>query len=237
MKDGMEIHELNVARSGALIVRNLSMSVPTGEITVLLGPNGAGKSTLLDAIAGVIPVTSGCVSMGSRDVHTASRRLRVQSGISYVQQGRQIFPTLSVRANIRAAMSRREDADTAVARTLDIFPELEKRLDTPAGMLSGGEQQMIVLARSIAKDPKVLLIDELSLGLAPVVVRRFLPLLETLRNRGTAILLVEQYADAALEIGNSVIVLNHGNCVLADSCAVLRSNPQRLHAAYLGERR
>ncbi|WP_437881641.1 ABC transporter ATP-binding protein [Pseudomonas sp. LRF_L74] len=231
---GIELRNLQVERSGAVIIGDLSFDIPSGEITVLLGPNGGGKSTLLDAICGVIPVSRGSISLDGLAVQELSRLERVKAGISYVEQGRQVFSHLSVEHNLRAACANREQADRAMERSLEVFPELRKRLNTAAGMLSGGEQQMIVIARSMIRDPKVMLIDELSLGLAPIVVSRFLPLLERLKHSGMAILLVEQYATAALAIGDQAVILVHGACALSEGCAALRADPQRLHQAYLG---
>jgi branched-chain amino acid transport system ATP-binding protein len=231
---GIQIRHLNVERSGAVIVRDLSLAIPAGQITVLLGPNGAGKSTLLDAISGVIPCISGDIELDGHSIYDHSRLQRVRDGISYVEQGRQIFSHLTVEHNIRAACKDRHAADTGLQRTLEMFPELQKRLNTAAGMLSGGEQQMIVLARSIIQNPKVVLIDELSLGLAPIIVNRFLPLLTELKQDGMAVLLVEQYANAALEIGDNAAVLVHGECVLFEPCETLKQDQQRLHNAYMG---
>lgn len=231
---GIELKNLQIERSGAVIVRDLSFDIPSGKITVLLGPNGGGKSTLLDAICGVIPLAKGSIALDGQAIQGMSRLQRVKAGISYVEQGRQVFSHLSVEHNLRAACADREQAERGLERALEVFSELRKRLDTAAGMLSGGEQQMIVIARSMIQDPKVMLIDELSLGLAPIVVRRFLPLLERLKHSGMAILLVEQYATAALEIGDQAVILAHGECVLSESCAVLKADPQLLHRAYLG---
>lgn len=231
---GIELNNLQVERSGATIIRDLSLQIPSGEITVLLGPNGGGKSTLLDAICGVIPIAAGTIELDGVAVHGMSRLARVKAGISYVEQGRQVFPHLSVEHNLRAACATREQADQALQHSLQVFPELCKRLNTAAGMLSGGEQQMIVIARSMIQQPKVMLIDELSLGLAPIVVSRFLPLLERLKHSGMAVLLVEQFATAALEVGDRAVILVHGECVLSDGCSALKGDPQRLHQAYLG---
>ncbi|WP_421848127.1 ABC transporter ATP-binding protein [Marinomonas sp.] len=231
---GIQLQNLHIQRSGALIVRDLTLDIPSGEITVLLGPNGAGKSTLLDAISHVIPTQSGAMILNGESINQLGRLERVNAGLSYVEQGRQIFSHLSVEQNIRAACDSKELADKGITRTIELFPELQKRLNTAAGMLSGGEQQMIVLARSIIKSPQVMLIDELSLGLAPIVVSRFLPILKELKQSGMAILLVEQFANAALEVGDRAAVLVHGECVLNESCDSLRGDHSRLHNAYMG---
>jgi branched-chain amino acid transport system ATP-binding protein len=230
----LKLSHVSVARGGTQVVRDVSLTVPQGSITVLLGPNGAGKSTLLDAIAGLLPVQAGQVTLGETDLASCSARQRFAQGIAYVEQGRTIFPKLSVRQNIEAAAASALGAREALKEVLGIFPELDKRLDVAAGMLSGGEQQMIVLGRALINRPRVLLIDELSLGLAPVVVSRFLPLLTRLRNEGVAVLLVEQYANAALGIGDQAVILAHGETVMSESCARLKAEPHLLQEAYLG---
>lgn len=230
----LKLNSVSVARGGTQVVRNVSLTVPQGSITVLLGPNGAGKSTLLDAIAGLLPVQEGQIKLGATDLATCSARQRFAQGVAYVEQGRTIFPKLTVRQNIEAAAASAHGAREALKEVLGIFPELDKRLDIAAGMLSGGEQQMIVLGRALINRPKVLLIDELSLGLAPVVVSRFLPLLTRLRGEGVAVLLVEQYANAALGIGDQAVILAHGETVMSESCARLKAEPHLLQEAYLG---
>lgn len=230
----IDIQDVTVSRGGTQVVRNVELQVPAGSITVLLGPNGAGKSSLLDAVAGVLPVQGGDVLLQRRSLRHSSALARFRAGIAYVEQGRTVFPRLSVRKNIEAAAAGAAQARAALQQVLEIFPELEKRLDVAAGMLSGGEQQMIVLGRALVQAPRVLLIDEISLGLAPVVVQRFLPLLVQQKERGVAVLLVEQYANAALAIGDHAVVLAHGEVVLSESCARLRAEPALLHKAYLG---
>jgi len=230
----LNIRQLTVARGGTQVVREVSLAVERASITVLLGPNGAGKSTLLDAIAGVVAPDSGSVVFDGEALEGLSTRERFARGISYVEQGRTVFPRLSVRKNIEAAAASAAGARAGLAMVLSIFPELEKRLEVAAGMLSGGEQQMIVLGRALISRPRVLLIDELSLGLAPLVVQRFMPLLTRLRGEGVGILLVEQYANSALAIGDGAVVLAHGEVALTERCERLRDDPTLLQQAYLG---
>lgn len=230
----LSVKGVTVARGGTQVVRGVSLDVAAHSITVLLGPNGAGKSSLLDAIAGVLPLESGSISLDGQPLAGLSTGERFRRGIGYVEQGRAVFPQLSVRKNIEAAAADKAGARDGLALVLKLFPELEKRLEVAAGMLSGGEQQMIVLGRAIMNRPRVLLIDELSLGLAPLVVQRFMPLLTRLRDEGVGILLVEQYANAALAIGDAAAVLAHGEVVLTDECQRLRNEPERLQQAYLG---
>lgn len=230
----LQLQDLSVARSGTPVVRGVSLRADPGSITVLLGPNGAGKSTLLDAIAGVVAPMSGALHYDGADLARVPARARFTRGIGYVEQGRTVFARLSVRRNIEAAAPTAATAREGLQRVLELFPELEKRLDVAAGMLSGGEQQMVVLGRALINHPRLLLIDELSLGLAPLVVQRFMPLLTRLRDQGVAVLLVEQYANAALAIGDAAVVMAHGEVVLAEPCERLRREPTLLQHAYLG---
>ncbi|MCA6215564.1 ATP-binding cassette domain-containing protein [Ideonella sp. B7] len=230
----LEIDGVSASRGGSQVVRQVSFAIPDRSITVLLGPNGAGKSTLLDGIAGVLALDEGTVRLEGDSLQGLKARQRFQRGVAYVEQGRTVFPRLSVRKNIEAAAPSAQAAARGLAQTLEIFPELEKRLEVPAGMLSGGEQQMIVLGRALINQPRLLLIDELSLGLAPLVVQRFMPLLTRLKAQSVAVLLVEQYAQAALAIGDDAVVLAHGEVVLRERCERLREDPALLQRAYLG---
>lgn len=226
---GLSVRDLEVDRVGQPVVRGVSLDVPLGEVTVLLGANGVGKSTLLDGITGVVRSRAGTVHLGAADVSTASRTKRVRAGMAYVQQGRSIFPSLTVEENFLVTAQRHE-FDVA----LDLFPELKTRLRSEAALLSGGEQQMVVLGRSLLQRPEVLLIDELSLGLAPIVVDRMLEAVREMATRNMGILLVEQFADKALAVGDSAMVLSRGEVVLAGHAADLRDNPRDLKNAYLG---
>ncbi|WP_207400979.1 ABC transporter ATP-binding protein [Actinomadura roseirufa] len=227
----LTLADVAVARGGAPIVRDVSLTVPAGEVTVLLGPNGAGKTTLLEAIAGVLPITSGRLTGGGADLAGLDRVARARRGLALVEQGRTVFTSLTVAENLRVV--RRGAA--AVDRALELFPELDKRMDVQAGLLSGGEQQMVVLARALAMGPSVLLIDEMSLGLAPVIVRRLLPAVRSLADDGVAVLLVEQFATLALGIADTAHVLAGGRLTHSGPAAPLRKSPELLHSAYLGE--
>ena len=226
----LKLEKVSVGRGGAPVVRDVALTVPAGEVTVLLGPNGAGKTTLLEAIAGVLPITSGRLVWQGADIGGLDRVARARRGVALVEQGRTVFGGLTVAENLRA-VRRGPRAD----RALELFPELAKRTDVRAGLLSGGEQQMVVLARALAMSPSVLLVDEMSLGLAPVVVRRLLPALRSLADEGVAVLLVEQFATLALEIADTAHVLAGGRLTHSGPAAPLRKAPDVLHAAYLGE--
>jgi branched-chain amino acid transport system ATP-binding protein len=230
MSSGLEISDLTVPRGGFPIVRGVSIDVPSGEITVLLGANGAGKTTLLEALSGMIPASGGTVALDGDPIPKMSPMQRAVAGLSHVEQGRNVFAELSVAETIEVAAAGREP----VERALEMFPELKPRRDLPAISLSGGEQQMLVIARALARDPEVLLIDEMSLGLAPVIVQRLLPIVTSLAAEGMAILLVEQYADLALRVGKRAYVLSRGEIVLRGEADELAKKPNVVRDAYLG---
>lgn len=225
----LETAAVCVDRVGQPVVDEVDLTVSAGSITVLLGANGAGKSTLLDGIAGVAPIRAGTVTIGGRDVTGASRRTRVTAGLAYVQQGRAIFGDLTVEENLLVVAPR-----TEFGPALALFPELEPRLHSPAKLLSGGEQQMVVLGRALLQRPSFLLIDELSLGLAPIIVDRMLGAVVELAGRGIGVLLVEQFADQALAVGDTALALSRGRVVLRGTAAEIRADPSSLRAAYLG---
>jgi branched-chain amino acid transport system ATP-binding protein len=226
---GLDVAGLRVDRLGQPVVIDVDVRVPAGEITVVLGANGAGKSTLLDGISGVTPVRDGTIRLDGADLSRSTRRRRAQSGVAYVQQGRTIFAGLTVEENLLVVAPKSE-----FELAFDLFPELSTRVGIRASLLSGGEQQMLVLARAVLQRPRVLLIDELSLGLAPIVVERMLAAVGILAQSGMGILLVEQFADRALAIGSTALVLSRGRVALAGNAAEIRSCPDRLRAAYLG---
>ncbi len=226
---GLAVTGLRVDRLGQEVVCGVDLDVPAGEITVLLGANGAGKSTLLDGISAVAPAREGTVTLDGKNITRSSRHKRVGAGLAYVQQGRSIFPSLTVEENL-LVVAPKTDFDVA----FDLFPELSKRVSSAASLLSGGEQQMVVLARALLQRPNVLLIDELSLGLAPIIVERMLEAVSALAANGMGILLVEQFADQALAIGTTAVVLARGSVALRGTAQDVRSQPERLRAAYLG---
>ena len=228
---GLRVEELRVDRLGQPVVRGVNLSVAPGEVTVLLGANGAGKSTLLDGISGVLTVTAGRVLLDGADITRLSRQHRAKAGLAYVQQGRTIFPSLTVEENFLVAAGR-DRLDAA----FDLFPELRVRASVAAELLSGGEQQMVVLARALLRRPRVLMIDELSLGLAPAVMDRMLLAVERLAADGIGLLLVEQFAERALAVGSRAVVMTRGEVVLRGTASQIRQQPDRLRHAYLGDR-
>jgi branched-chain amino acid transport system ATP-binding protein len=231
----LRLEGVSVPRGARIVVRDVSLAIPPGEITTLLGANGAGKSSLVLAVAGVLRPTSGHVFLGDEEL-TKRRPERIRAaGVAVVPEGRRLLPELTVEDNLRVATYAlgREDAKSGIAYALELFPELEKRWTTSARSLSGGEQQMVVLAQALASRPSVLLVDELSLGLAPVVVKRLVPTLQSVAASGVGVLLIEQFAHVALDLATSAYVLENGRIGYRGTAQELKENPELLHSAYL----
>jgi branched-chain amino acid transport system ATP-binding protein len=214
------------------VLRGVSLAVDPGEIVALIGANGAGKSTLLRAATGMIPTMAGRVRLDDRDLTGAAVETIARAGVAHVPEGRRLFPGLTVRDNLRLGGWHRRNTD--LGAVLALFPRLAgERLDQVAGSLSGGEQQMCAIGRAMMSGPRYLLIDELSLGLAPVLVDEILARLSTIAAGGAGVLLVEQDAGAALEVASRGYVLESGGIALDGPAAQLAGDP-RVRAAYLG---
>jgi len=217
------------------VLHGISLSIPPGQVTTLLGPNGAGKSTLVLAVGGVLRTTGGSVSLNGTTL-TKLRPERVrQAGVAIVPEGRRLLPGLTVEDNLRVATYAlsREEAKKGIEYATELFPHLETRWSAIARTLSGGEQQMVVLAQALVSRPKFMLVDELSLGLAPVVVQRLIPALENAAADGVGVLLIEQFVHVALGLAQSAYVLEGGRIVYEGTAADLKTNPEKLHSAYL----
>jgi branched-chain amino acid transport system ATP-binding protein len=231
----LHVEGLSVPRGGRPVVRDVSLQVPSGEVTTLLGPNGAGKSTLVLAVAGVIRPTAGKVHLDDRDLTRRRPEQIRHAGVAVVPEGRRLLPELTVEDNLRVAtysLSRGEAA-SGTEYVLELFPELKRRLSATGRSLSGGEQQMLVLAQALASRPAVLLVDELSLGLAPVVLKRLVPTLAAVAASGVGVLLIEQFAHLALGLANTAYVLEGGRIRYQGTAQELRDRPDLLHSAYL----
>jgi branched-chain amino acid transport system ATP-binding protein len=213
------------------VLWDVSLSVEPGSVVALIGPNGVGKSMLLRAATGMIATTRGNVSLAGRELTGASIEDIARSGIAHVPEGRRLFAGLSVRDNLRLGGYHRRNDDLTMV--LGLFPKLAERLDQIAGSMSGGEQQMCAIARAMMSRPAFLLIDELSLGLAPLIVDEILARLADIVAQGTGVLLVEQDAGAALEVAERAYVLENGRIALHGSASEL-SNDDRVRTAYLG---
>ncbi|MEY2883596.1 MAG: leucine/isoleucine/valine transporter subunit [Pseudomonadota bacterium] len=214
---------------------SLSIAIPEGELVALIGANGAGKTTLLRAISGVQPISGGGLSFEGRCIRRLAPEQRVDLGIIQVPEGRQVFTSLSVEDNLRLGAYRRRGPDVAadIARMIELFPVLGARRRLAAGTLSGGQQQMLALARALMTRPRLLLLDEPSMGLSPVMVREVYQAIAALKRDGTTILLVEQNAHAALAVADRAHVMETGTVVLTGTGAELLAD-DRVRAAYLG---
>lgn len=232
---GLVLDGLSVARGPREVVHDVSLDVPVGEVTAMLGPNGAGKSTIALAIAGLARVTKGAIIIdGASVVGKKPDRVRA-AGVSVVPEGRRLLPQLTVQDNLKVASYSlgKKAAAEGLDYTLSLFPELEKRWDIGGRLLSGGEQQMVVLAQALVSKPKVLVVDELSLGLAPIVVKRLVPVLAQVAASGVAVLLIEQFAHVALGLATRACVLEGGVLRYNGTAKELTEHPELLHSAYL----
>ncbi len=225
------------ARYGAIeALKGVSLTVGEGEVVTLIGSNGAGKSTTLRSIAGLTPACAGRITFAGEDITGVPADEIVTRGIALSPEGRRCFARMSVRENLDLGAYRRRDAAAIAAdmeRVFTLFPRLKERVDQKAGTMSGGEQQMLAIGRALMASPRLLLLDEPSLGIAPVLVDRIYETIGEIHRSGVAILLVEQNASRALDAAGRGYVLETGRVVLADDTASLRNDP-RVREAYLG---
>lgn len=231
----LHIEDLCVPRGGRAVLRDVSIDIAPGEVTALLGPNGTGKSTLVLAVAGVLRATSGRVLLGDRDLTRRRPDAIRRAGVAVVPEGRRVLPDLTVADNLRVAtyVLGRDDVERGLEHVLELFPELRQRWHATARSLSGGEQQMVVLAQALVSRPAVLIVDELSLGLAPVVVKRLVPALAAAAESGVGVLLIEQFAHVALGLAKRAYILERGRIRYQGTAQELTDNPELLHSAYL----
>ena len=235
----LEVEDVHIAYGELEVVRGISFTVEQGEIVTILGSNGAGKTTTLGTIAGLMRPTRGQIAFGGRNITGAPAHEIASAGLALVPEGRQLFPDHTVRENLelggyaRLRAGRRDEFERNLAQAIELFPRIGERLDQPAGLLSGGEQQMVALARALVSGPQLLLLDEPSLGLAPIIVRAIFDAFTELRSRGLTILIVEQMAWLGLEICDRAHVLETGTIALTGAPQELAKNP-RVMEAYLG---
>jgi branched-chain amino acid transport system ATP-binding protein len=231
----LAVRDLFAGYGGVPVVRELNLEVRPGEVVALLGPNGAGKTTTLETIAGLHRPISGEVELSGESIGGKPAYVLAQRGLALVPEGRALFPGLTVREHLRLAVGRGQRADRE-EELLEMLPELRKCLGRKAGLLSGGEQQMLAVGRALVTRPRLLLVDEMSLGLAPVIVERLLPILRRAADElGSSVLFVEQHVALALEISDRAYVLAHGRIRLEGPAAELRERRELLAASYLGE--
>ncbi|HUU26013.1 MAG TPA: ABC transporter ATP-binding protein [Methyloceanibacter sp.] len=235
----LQVRGLSCGYGTADVLHDISIDVNAGELTAIIGSNGAGKSTLLRAISGLLPTRRGEILFAGQPIHRRRAEQIAALGIAHVPEGRRVFPDQTTENNIYlGAYKRMRSAGRAAVRRdvdamLERFPSLAERKHSPAGFLSGGEQQMLAIARALMGRPKLLMLDEPSLGLAPIIIQDVLKLLAEERERGTTILLIEQLAQVALSIAGSGFVLNRGRVVLEGRADALLSDPA-IAEAYLG---
>jgi branched-chain amino acid transport system ATP-binding protein len=230
----LSVRDLEVAYGEARALFGVSFDVPRGSVTTVLGANGAGKSSLASAVAGVVKPSAGTIQFDGTDITGWSAHRVCHVGLAYVPESRNIFPHLTVRDNLWAQIRftvPRADRNDALARALDMFPVLADRRRQQAGTLSGGEQQMLTLARVLAAPPKLLIADEMSLGLAPLIVDLVFESLHRARNEGVTVLLIEQFVERALAFADEAVILRHG---LVGWRGSARDAGSELLAEYLG---
>jgi branched-chain amino acid transport system ATP-binding protein len=234
----LDVDAIHVTYGAVTGLRGLSLRVEAGEKIALLGPNGAGKTSTLRAISGLLSPASGAISFEGQRIDGVPAHRLVGRGVAHLPEGRDLFPSLTVEENLRYGhwTRRRDRADYQLQldRMMERFPRLRERRHQPAGTLSGGEQQMLGIARALMSSPKLLLVDELSLGLAPLIVRQLFDILDEVNAAGTAVLLVEQFVHMALAHTDRAYVLAKGEVVLEGRSSDLAGDPALL-ASYLGE--
>ena len=234
METLLEINDLNTGYNGVSVVRGLNLHVNAGEVVALLGPNGAGKTTTLLTTSGLVPIISGEIKVFGKSVQGRRPHLIAREGLAHVPEGRALFYQLTVGENLRLGAAR---GAADVKQALAYFPILAEIMDRRAGLLSGGEQQMLAMARALTVKPKLLMVDEMSLGLAPIIVERLLPILRTIADEtGAGVLLVEQHVNMALQVADRAYILSHGELVTEGDAKELASNRSLLEASYLGEK-
>lgn len=228
----LEIENLNTGYNGVSVVRGLNLQVSEGEVVALLGPNGAGKTTTLLTASGLVPIISGDIKVFGKSIKGRRPHLIAREGLAHVPEGRSLFYQLTVAENLRLGAAK---GSADVKKALSYFPVLEPILDRRAGLLSGGEQQMLAMARALTVNPKLLMVDEMSLGLAPIIVERLLPILRQIAaETGAGVLLVEQHVNMALQVADRAYVLSHGELVLEGDAAEINKDRSLIQASYLG---
>ena len=234
----LKIDNLSVSYGGIKALRNVSLTVPDGEIVTLIGANGAGKSTTLRSIVGLVKADSGTVEFDGVNLIGLPTDAIIGTGITLVPEGRRVFPDLTVLENIKIGAYLRKDSHIGedIEWVYSLFPRLKERSWQLAGTLSGGEQQMLAVARALMSKPKLLMMDEPSLGLAPLIIRDIFNIIREINKQGVTILLIEQNANMALQIANTAYVLETGRITLSGTGAELLAN-EAVKEAYLGKKK
>jgi branched-chain amino acid transport system ATP-binding protein len=232
----LSVESVHAGYGAVGILHGITFAAPRGRITALLGANGAGKTTLLRTVAGLLPLSAGAIVFDGKHIGTAPAHERVEAGIALVPEGRLVFPTMSVAENLRLgaiAPRARDGMRARMTAMYELFPRLRERSAQPAGSLSGGEQQMLAMARGLMARPALLLLDEPTLGLAPIMARMIFKTMERLRNEGLTIVIAEQDMKSALAVADTAYVVENGRIALSGSSAELAGDA-RVKSAYLG---
>ncbi|MFC7687817.1 ABC transporter ATP-binding protein [Ureibacillus sp. GCM10028918] len=232
----LKVDNIDVFYGNIHALKGVSLEVNEGEIVTLIGANGAGKSTLLKTLSGLLKPKKGVVLYQTQQIGGKPAQAIVKNGISHVPEGRRVFSTMSVEENLELGAYLRSDRDgikTDIANVYELFPILGERRKQPSGTLSGGEQQMLAMGRALMAKPKLLLLDEPSMGLAPLIVKKIFEIIKMVNEQGTTVLLVEQNANMALSIANRAYVIETGKIVLSGTAKELQESEQ-VKAAYLG---
>jgi len=233
----LAVENLSVSYGAVRALRDVSCRVEQGEIVALVGANGAGKTTILNAISGIVPASNGVIAFEGIEITRMAPHLIVRKGICQVPEGRRVFARMSVQENLEMGgftLSGKHQVAQGIERAFSLFPRLAERRRQPARTLSGGEQQMLAMARALMSNPRLLLLDEPSMGLAPMLVEKIFEIVVEINKSGTTIMLVEQNASMALAIANRAYVLETGEVVLSGDAGELARNPE-VRKAYLGE--
>jgi branched-chain amino acid transport system ATP-binding protein len=231
----LAVHGLDAGYGKLAVARGIDLELEGGQVTSILGPNGAGKTTLLLTLSGFLPPLGGTLEFMGEPIKKTSAQKMNQLGVVLVPDNRALFTQLNPIENLKLGV---RSGGRTIDEVLDLFPALQRRAKIRTGMLSGGEQQMLAMARALVQGPKVLLIDEMSMGLAPVIVEQLVPTVRQVADQtGAAVVLVEQHVKLALEVADRALVLVHGDVVLSDTAEALRANPKALEDAYLGRAR
>jgi len=237
MSDFLKIEDLSVSYGGIQAVKGVSLAVPQGKIVTLIGANGAGKSTILRTIAGLVKAQSGTVSFEGKPITGLPADEIVSRGVTLVPEGRRVFANLSVLENLKiGAYLRKDDLTPDIEHVYELFPRLRERSWQLAGTLSGGEQQMLAVGRALMSRPKLIMMDEPSLGLAPLIVKEIFEIIKTVNASGITVLLIEQNANMALKVADWSYVLETGTLSLEGTGAELMAN-EAVRAAYLGSKK